>query len=146
MLSIKDRSLALFRNGYNCAQSVLLPFAEIMDADLQAMEKLSLGFGGGMGRLQKTCGAVTGAFMVISLYCSTLDKEVQGQESRRLIQEFHVQFIAIHKVSDCRSLLGSDLNTEEGLEYVAEQKLSEFICEQCIKDSVNILINIMRDL
>ena len=40
-----------FRQGYNCAQSVLLAFAEEVNLDKETALKLSSSFGGGMGRL-----------------------------------------------------------------------------------------------
>ncbi|MFA6617775.1 MAG: C-GCAxxG-C-C family protein [Candidatus Neomarinimicrobiota bacterium] len=138
-LKNQAQALKYFNEGYNCAQAVLLPYAEELNTDLETLEKISLGFGGGMGRLQKTCGAVTGAFMVISLYCYRLDKNIRSQESRRLIQDFHAQFVAIHGVSDCRTLLDQDSNTEDGQTHIAELNLKKKVCEPCIKDAISIL-------
>jgi C_GCAxxG_C_C family probable redox protein len=139
-----NRAISYFNEGKNCAQSVLLAFSEDFDVDPTILESLSLGFGGGMGHLQKTCGAVTGAFMVISLYCSTLDKEVQGQESRRLIQDFHARFIALHGNSDCRSLLDCDLNTHEGQARINELDLKEKVCIPCVESAVVILEDLLN--
>jgi len=61
----EDIAKSTFNNGYNCAQSVLTPFANQMGIDVSSTMKLASGFGAGMGRLQETCGAVTGAYMVI---------------------------------------------------------------------------------
>jgi len=56
-----------FRSGYNCAQSVLYAFKDDFDFDENLALDISVGFGGGMERLQEKCGAVTGAFMVMGL-------------------------------------------------------------------------------
>ena len=42
-----------FKDGYNCAQSVLLAFSDIIGFDKETSLKLSSSFGGGMGRLRE---------------------------------------------------------------------------------------------
>lgn len=138
------QAIIYFKNGYNCAQSVLLPYVEELNADKDTLEKIALGFGGGMGRLQMTCGAVTGAFMVISLYCYDLDEAVRVQESRRLIQDFHAQFVAIHGISDCISLLDYDANTLEGQAQIDKLDLKEKVCVPCVESAVVILENLLN--
>ena len=59
-----DKALETFRDGYNCAQAVFMTFAEPLGLDRETAAKLTSGFGGGM-HIGSTCGAVTGAFMVI---------------------------------------------------------------------------------
>ena len=61
------KAVDLFENKYNCAQSVLTAFGPQFELEPEITLKIACGFGAGMGRLQETCGAVTGAFMVIGL-------------------------------------------------------------------------------
>lgn len=49
---------------YNCAQSVVIPFAEDMGITREQAYALSAHFGGGMG-CGSVCGAVTGALMAM---------------------------------------------------------------------------------
>jgi len=58
-----------FKPGLNCAQSVLTAFSDDFDVEPAAAARIAAGFGGGIGHLQKTCGAVTGAVMVLGLRC-----------------------------------------------------------------------------
>ena len=51
---------------YNCCQSVLVPFADLCGLDKETAFKLGANFGSGM-RHGSTCGAVTGALMVLGL-------------------------------------------------------------------------------
>ena len=44
-----------FLNGYNCAQSVFLAYAQELGFDKEIALKLSSSFGGGMGRLREVC-------------------------------------------------------------------------------------------
>ena len=58
------KAKALFEQGYNCAQAVLLAFDDITGLDTKTAAALSSSLGGGMGRLREVCGAVSGMFMI----------------------------------------------------------------------------------
>jgi C_GCAxxG_C_C family probable redox protein len=136
-----QKALAIFRSGKNCAQAVLTAFSEELEFDNDFALALSSGFGGGMGRLQETCGAATGAFMVLGIYNSRkyADNNERKEHTYAMIQEFNKQFVAIHKTSNCRLLLGIDLKTDEGQQMMRDKNLSELVCEKCVSDSVKIL-------
>lgn len=57
----------LFVGGYNCAQAVVLSFADALCLDEKLCARISSSFGGGMGRMREVCGAVSGMFMVAGL-------------------------------------------------------------------------------
>ena len=63
----KERAMALFTQGYNCAQSVVLAFADELDADEATLARLSSSFGGGFGRMREVCGAVSCMAIVLGL-------------------------------------------------------------------------------
>lgn len=54
MTKRQERSRELFLSGYNCAQSVLIPFADVLGLTEDQAALVAVGFGGGMGRLRKT--------------------------------------------------------------------------------------------
>ena len=60
----KEKAMALFEEGYNCAQAVFLAFEDLHGFDRHTAAALSSSFGGGMGRLREVCGTVSGMFMV----------------------------------------------------------------------------------
>lgn len=62
-----EKAKELFSSGYNCAQAVVLAYADILDLDDDLVATFSAPFGGGIGRLREVCGAVSGGVMVISL-------------------------------------------------------------------------------
>ena len=66
-MSRGDIAKSYFLQGYNCAQAVLLAFEDAIGLDRDALLKLTLPFGGGMGRLRLTCGAVSGMVMALGL-------------------------------------------------------------------------------
>ena len=59
-----------FKTGLNCAQSVVLAFKDEMGLGEEAIKKLSIGYGGGVGRQREVCGAVLGMTMVLSYLLS----------------------------------------------------------------------------
>ena len=52
-----------FKEGYNCSQSMMAAFSDLMGMDKKTALRLASSFGGGMGRMREVCGAVTGMFM-----------------------------------------------------------------------------------
>lgn len=79
---------------YNCAQSVILPFAGDMGMDREQLYRLALNFGGGMG-CGATCGAMVGALIALGGLGLPQDKRVE------LIRSFRTE----HGAIDCAALL-----------------------------------------
>ena len=89
---------------YNCAQSVTVPFAEVVGLDEDTMYRMGANFGGGM-KMAATCGAVTGALMVLGL--AGLDEVAMLKEVYKKVRDNHEGYL------DCADLLR--INTEKGL-------------------------------
>ena len=136
-----EKAIATFRSGYNCAQSVVLTFAKELAFDEDQASAISVGFGGGMGRMQEKCGAVTGAFMVLGMYNSKKNEDNLNRkmESYAMIQKFDAQFKSIHGATDCRTLLNCDIRSEEGHHFAKENNLFEKVCEKCLTNSVRLV-------
>ena len=143
----QEKASQAFDSGLNCAQSVMLPFAEELQFDPKLALKISCGFGAGMGRLQKTCGAVTGSFMVIGIYnCGRyIDNQDRKEKSYAMIRSFNDRFMAIHDTTDCKNLIRCDLQTEEGQRYAKENGLFVTVCDQCVRDAVAIVDDLIAN-
>lgn len=89
---------------YNCAQSVAVPFADVVGLDEDTMYRMAANFGGGM-KMAATCGAVTGALMVLGL--AGLDDVEVLKEIYKRVKENHEGFL------DCADLLR--INAQKGL-------------------------------
>jgi len=61
-----EKLRACTERHYNCAQSVLVPFADVLGTDGEILYRVGANFGSGM-RVGSVCGAVTGALMVLGL-------------------------------------------------------------------------------
>ena len=96
-----ERAKALFLEGYNCAQAVVLAFAEDAGLDESVAKAFSRPLGGGMGRLRQTCGAVSGAAMALGLLFPGTGKP----EMYALVQEMARRFRERYPSLNCGQLL-----------------------------------------
>ncbi len=100
-----------FLKGYNCTQSVLLAFEDILDAEkLPFLMATTSCFGGGMGRLREVCGTVSGMFLVCSYFYGYSGPEENAKKPILYshIQELARRFEAKTGSIVCRELLGLD--------------------------------------
>ena len=140
-----NQANANFIRGNNCSQAVFTAFSEGYGIDKQTAQGLSCGFGGGMGRLGKTCGAVTGAYLVIGLACSkesTNDSDTK-EKTYSLIQKFDEEFKRRNQTTECSELLGINLLTDQSHEAKTKVKT---ICPRLVNDSAEILESILNTI
>jgi len=142
MTDYAGKARALFHQGYNCAQSVLLAFAEELGMDWETAARLSSSFGGGMGRLREVCGAVSAMFLIAGLlrgYSDPADTDAKAEHYRR-IQELAAQFRARHGTILCRELLGLSEGPDH---YVPAERTDAYYarrpCDDCIGDAAAII-------
>jgi C_GCAxxG_C_C family probable redox protein len=136
----REKAVEFFRSGYNCAQSVFATYCDLFDVDESEAARIAAGFGAGIGRLQKTCGAVTGAVMIIGLlHYDQFDKAGSKTLVYESVREFIVRFEEKHESVDCLELLGVDLSTEGGAQTAKEEGLFETRCEKFVRDACAIL-------
>lgn len=108
MNKIEHAGVKNFLEGYNCAQSVFLVYAEKYGFDKETALKLSSSFGAGMGRLREVCGAVSAMFAIAGLekgYVEPNNDEIKAQHYA-LIQKLAEKFKQEHGTIICHELLG----------------------------------------
>jgi C_GCAxxG_C_C family probable redox protein len=141
----RDKAVACFKETFNCAQSVLAAYCEELGLDKGTALKIATGFGGGMGSMGEVCGAVTGAFMVISLkYGRTKADDLPAKEkTAALVQEFTRRFKEKNRTISCRQLLGCDLTAPSGKKEAQEKGLYKTLCAPLVADAAEILEDIL---
>ena len=141
MSSQVDVAAERFARGFNCAQAVFSAYAPSFGVEDENALRISTGFGAGMGRLQETCGAVTGAIMVIGCRHGMVDpKDSAAKETAYAeVQDFALRFHALHRTTSCKELLGCDLTSAEGRREFKEKGLAERVCTFCVRDACTIL-------
>jgi C_GCAxxG_C_C family probable redox protein len=144
-MSKVEQAISNFKDKYNCAQSIIGTYSSQYGLEKDTAFKLATGFGGGMAGFGRTCGAVSGAYMVIGLkYGMGIKGETNLKEKTyQLIQEFSRRFIEIHGSVICKELLGCNIGTPQGKEYFSQNELFDKKCLQYVKNAAQILEDIL---
>jgi C_GCAxxG_C_C family probable redox protein len=137
----EDIALGTYADKFNCAQSVLSAFCRDCGLEPDTAMKLACGFGGGGMKYEQTCGAVSGAIMVVGL---KIGQYIKGDlESKKLcyqkVHEFSEAFKAEKGTIVCRELLGVDKNTEIDQTNETMRRIFSTVCPEYIKCAVRIL-------
>ena len=103
-----ELAVSLFKEGYNCSQSVVAAYADLYGFTREQALKMSASFGGGIGRMRKTCGAACGLFMLAGLETGcTEGKDREGKEANYiLVQQLAEEFTKRNGSLTCADLLG----------------------------------------
>ena len=139
----KEKATQLYTNGYNCAQTIIKTYEDFLGNRTQTLVDMAAGFGGGMGKLQQTCGAVTGAFMVMSSVYNHSQKASKDQLNKD-IQQFARRFNNIHGKLNCAELIEYDLKDEREHQKAKENKVFEKQCSGFIHTAIDIIEELMQ--
>jgi C_GCAxxG_C_C family probable redox protein len=138
-MSKVKKAVECFEDGYNCSQAVFSTYSPDLGVPSEQALKIASGFGGGM-RNDSTCGAVTGAFMILGL------KFTKGKDKPYdKIIKFAKAFCRKNKSTDCQALIGCDIRTKEGNEKAINEGLFRKICSRLVEDAAEILEEILKD-
>ena len=138
----REKAVALFVEGYNCAQAVAIAFEDVHGVDRETIAKLSSSFGGGMGRLREVCGGVSGMFMVAGLLYGYNDPKAKEEKADHYtrIQKLAEDFSKENGSIVCRELLGL---TEKKQEPTPEARTAEYYKKRPCKELVGMATEIM---
>jgi C_GCAxxG_C_C family probable redox protein len=87
-------------NSHNCAQAILHTYADIAGIDEATAMNICGAFGGGMGNLEGTCGALVGAGLVLGLV--NKDKAKSMKQMRQIMTKFQAR----NGATQCKLLKG----------------------------------------
>ncbi len=143
-MSNADKAKAIYLGGFSCAPAVLAAYCEQFGLKQGTALKLSTGFGGGM-HLGQTCGAVTGAIMVIGLKYGKMkaDDNKAKEKTFEVVKRFANKFKARYGSIECKSLLRCDISTPEGLKEATDKKLFTTICPEYVCTAAEILDEVL---
>lgn len=141
-----DDICRLFASGIDCSQVVTGCFAAEAGIDEETARKMSSCFGAGM-MSGETCGAVTGALMVIGMKYGHFregDLETKARAAAKSA-EFRRLFTEKYHSCMCRELLGHDVSKPGELEKAVEEGLLTDFCPHVVEDAVEILEQVLQD-
>lgn len=149
---MKDRiseAEALFKEGYNCSQSLFAAFGDLYGIDRDTALRLSASFGGGLGRMREVCGAVSGMAMIAGLETGTADgSDTEGKKHNyEMVRQLTGEFKEQNGSFICRELLG--LNNE--VQDAAPAKRNEEYykkrpCVELVKDAAEITAHFLYEV
>ena len=136
-----ETALDLFSRQFNCAQAVLGAYGPDEGLDETRSLMLAAPFGGGIGRLGLTCGAVAGAIMVLGLrYGADVARDPAAKAALyERVREFVERFKTRNCSITCRDLLGCDISTPEGWQEIQERQTHVTLCPKFIRDAAELL-------
>ena len=145
-MSKVDDAVACMTEGFTCSQAILSTYGPMFGLDRETALKIATPFGGGMACLGHTCGAVTGAFMVIGLkHGRTTVEDLETKEKAyRLVTEFADRFERRNNTIICRELLDCDISTPEGIALARERELFTTLCPRLVRDAAEIIEEILE--
>lgn len=140
----KELAKKLFTEGYACSQAIVLAFSDVVNVNEETLKKISLPFGGGLGRLRLTCGAVSGIAMVIGLVFSNDDLK----DNKLNVYEITREVVGMFEKRN-GSIICKDLLENKGLQAevagTPEKRTNEYYkkrpCKELVYDAADILEN-----
>lgn len=144
-MSRAEKAKEYFLQGYACSQAVALAFSDVCGINEGELSKIMLPFGGGLGRLRLTCGAVSGMAAVIGL---TLSKAENTPENKKqtyaTVQELCGKFQVEYGSLICGELLsGMKIPVQIGGD--AEPRSAEYYKKRSCADMVEFAAKILEE-
>ncbi|MGN0460319.1 MAG: C-GCAxxG-C-C family protein [Ruminococcus sp.] len=138
-----EKALSLFKQGYNCSQSVAIAFEEEMGMERDLVAKLVSGFGGGMGRMREVCGCVSGmVFVINSLYGYSDPKDFEAKkELYKRVNDVANSYKELNGSIICKELLG--LDKKDGI--VPEKRTESYYKKRPCPELCRIAGDILED-
>lgn len=131
----KELAIQLHDMKYNCAQAVACAFAEEVGVDREILFKACEGLGFGMGCMEGTCGALSGACALAGFQNSDGNIDAPGTKASTyaLSKQIVEKFAAKNHATRCRDLKG--IGSADG------QPLRP--CPDCITDAIEIVQEVL---
>ena len=129
-----EMAVSLFKEGFNCSQSVVVAFADKYGFTREQALKMSASFGGGIGRMRETCGAACGLFLLAGLETgATEGADRDGKAANyALVQELAEEFKQRNGALRCADLLG--LSKKEPVVSTPEARTDQYYAKRpCVK-------------
>lgn len=132
-----EKAVALFKSGFNCAQSVVTAFADQYGFTEEQALHMAASFGGGIGRMRMTCGAACGLFMLAGLEkCAVEGKDRESKAANyALVQQLAEEFRKRNGSLICAELLGlkkpeiTSVPDERTIQYYAKRPCAHMVEE-----------------
>ena len=143
-MSRAEKAKEYFLQGYACSQAVALAFADVTGVDEDVISKMMLSFGGGLGRLRLTCGAISGMAAIVGLTFAEAENSPENKKKTyAIVQELCAKFKDEFGSLVCGELLsGMKVPVQVGGE--AEARSPEYYRKRSCADMVKFTAEILE--
>lgn len=144
-MSRAERAKEYFLQGCACSQAVVLAFSDLIALSDEEIKKIMLPFGGGLGRLRLTCGAVSGMAAVIGMLYSAGENSPENKKKvYAIVQELCGKFQQQTGSLICAELLQKkNVSVEVGGE--AEMRTKEYYQKRPCPDMIALAAQILDE-
>lgn len=136
-MNAPDQAVALFQQGYSCAQAVLAACGPAFGLDEATALRLASGLGAGLGGLRETCGAVQAMAMIIGLRegpTEAMDAQTKAALYKKVRQAL-ADFDSVFSTHCCLTLLQQasirkqrgEAPEERSADYYAKRPCAAFV-------------------
>ncbi len=133
-----------FAAGFNCAEAVCMSICRELGVGDDIVPKAATGFGGGGGGAGGTCGALSGAFLAVSLKYGRTSTEEDRRRAYRICQPIYDGFVKEMGSAACRELTGLDLRTPEGGRQLRESGIHQRVCARAVEVAERLALEQLR--
>lgn len=136
----------LFEEGHACSQAFLTAYAHHYGLSEEMALKLACSFGGGMGRQGLTCGAVTGALMVLGLDAGRTDPDDDAARDKNdaLVQSFFKRFREKYNTLNCNELTGVEMAIPEARAKGKEDGKFQQVCPDVVGFAADLVTELLE--
>jgi len=121
---------------YNCAQAVACAYASLIGTDREQIYNTANAFGRGMGCMEATCGALTGAGIILGI--ATGDRVKAMQMMAAILKRFEQR----NGATICKALKGVTINPQTG-KITPSCPLRA--CDLCVADAAEFLADALNE-
>jgi C_GCAxxG_C_C family probable redox protein len=145
-MSRTEKAVTLYKQSFNCSQSVFTAFRDESRLGEETALKLSTVFGAGVSATGTSlCGAVTGALLAISMKHGQAGASgpAQRAELYAMGKSFMDQFAKVNGSCTCSEILGINIGTPANMQKARDMKLFETKCLDAVKTASELLEKIL---
>jgi C_GCAxxG_C_C family probable redox protein len=148
-MSRTEKAKEYFLQGYACSQAVALAFSDLVGVNESTLAKIMLPYGGGLGRLRLTCGAVSGMAAIVGLlYAENENTPENKKKVYSIVQELCEKFKQENGSLICGELL-SNMKVPVEVGGAAEQRTQEYYkkrsCAEMVAQATQILEEYIKE-
>lgn len=137
-----DTAKRLYLSGYNCTQSVVMAFEDMLGYDAKTVALITQPLGTGIGGMREVCGTVSGMAVVLGILFGGDDPKnpLKRREIYKRVQELSQRFEKDNGSIVCRELVGmTKLGTSKGNPYDRSSDYKKRPCPELVKYATDIL-------